>query len=293
MGTLTSVWLMKRTERGSVQVTIARAWPSVAICAMLRARTAAVSSLSTSSRERSARAGRPASQDSDSCAIRRMAFTASTGYLPAAVSPLSITASAPAKMEPATSEASARVGSGASIMLWSICVATMQGIAARSQAAWMRRCSTGTRAKSSSMARSPRATIMASASAAMASRDCRATGRSILATMPGTRPRLALALFSRVRRRLRMSSACCTKDSATKSAPWRTVQSASTRSRAVGAVRLTAVSGRFTPLRLEMVPPTSQVHSTVPRRLERTRSCTAPSSMRTRSPGFTSLPNCG
>ena len=41
-----------------------------------------------------------------------MFFTTSTGYLPTDVSPESITASAPSKIEFATSETSARVGTG-------------------------------------------------------------------------------------------------------------------------------------------------------------------------------------
>ena len=57
--------------------------------------------------------------------MRTIVSTASTGYLPTAVSPLSITAEVPSRMALATSEASARVGSGASIIDSSICVAVI------------------------------------------------------------------------------------------------------------------------------------------------------------------------
>ena len=54
-----------------------------------------------------------------------MVAQASTGYFPAAVSPLSITASVPSRMALATSLASARVGLGLSVMLSSIWVAVI------------------------------------------------------------------------------------------------------------------------------------------------------------------------
>ena len=62
-----------------------------------------------------------------SSAIRTIAFTASTGNFPVAVSAESITASVPSMMALATSEASARVGRGFSIIDSSICVAVITG----------------------------------------------------------------------------------------------------------------------------------------------------------------------
>mmetsp|Transcript_12370 Transcript_12370/g.31225 ORF Transcript_12370/g.31225 Transcript_12370/m.31225 type:complete len:229 (-) Transcript_12370:106-792(-) len=53
------------------------------------------------------------------------AITASHGYFPLAASPLSITASVPSKTALARSLTSARVGTGFSIMLSTICVAVM------------------------------------------------------------------------------------------------------------------------------------------------------------------------
>ena len=60
--------------------------------------------------------------------MRFIVATASTGYWPAALSADSITASAPSKTAVATSETSARVGTGEVIMLSSICVATTTGL---------------------------------------------------------------------------------------------------------------------------------------------------------------------
>src|ERR1700683_3064813 len=64
-------------------------------------------------------------------AIRFIVATASTGYWPAADSADSMTASAPSNMAVATSETSARVGTGLAIMDSSIWVAATQGFAAR------------------------------------------------------------------------------------------------------------------------------------------------------------------
>ena len=72
---------------------------------------------------------------STSSAMRFMVATASTGYLPAADSADSITASAPSKIAVATSETSARVGTGLLIIDSSICVATTTGLPARRAAA--------------------------------------------------------------------------------------------------------------------------------------------------------------
>ena len=64
-----------------------------------------------------------------------MVATASTGNCPAADSADSITASAPSKIAVATSDTSARVGTGLEIMLSSICVATTTGLPARARGA--------------------------------------------------------------------------------------------------------------------------------------------------------------
>ena len=59
--------------------------------------------------------------------MRAIMPTASIGYFPDAVSAESITASEPSKIALATSEASARVGRGFSVIDSSICVAVITG----------------------------------------------------------------------------------------------------------------------------------------------------------------------
>ncbi|CAB4594951.1 unannotated protein [freshwater metagenome] len=63
--------------------------------------------------------------------IRAIVETVTTGYAPTEVSPESITASAPSRIALATSDVSARVGTGDEIIDSSICVATMTGFAIR------------------------------------------------------------------------------------------------------------------------------------------------------------------
>ncbi len=60
--------------------------------------------------------------------MERIILTDSTGYLPAAVSPESMTQSVPSRTALATSVTSARVGRGLRIMESSIWVAVMTGL---------------------------------------------------------------------------------------------------------------------------------------------------------------------
>src|SRR5690625_6159792 len=62
--------------------------------------------------------------------ILSITSTAAIGYFPAAVSPDSITASVPSSTALATSELSARVGRGLTIIESSICVAVITGLPA-------------------------------------------------------------------------------------------------------------------------------------------------------------------
>src|ERR1043166_1925301 len=95
--------------------------------------------------------------------MRFIIATASTGYCPAADSAESITASAPSKIAVATSDTSARVGTGLVIIDSSICVATTTGLpAARAERVmcfWM----PGTFSSGISTPRSPPATLLAPA----------------------------------------------------------------------------------------------------------------------------------
>src|ERR1700740_1024537 len=79
--------------------------------------------------------------------MRFMVATASTGYCPDADSADSMTASAPSKIAVATSETSARVGTGLEIIDSSIWVATTIGLPARRQAGGLFFCTPGTPAR--------------------------------------------------------------------------------------------------------------------------------------------------
>ena len=92
--------------------------------------------------------------------MRDMVCTASKGYLPEAVSPLSMMASVPEKMAVAMSVTSARVGRGFSIMVWSIWVATMTGFFLAMHFWMIMLCMPGIFSTGTSMPRSPRATMM-------------------------------------------------------------------------------------------------------------------------------------
>ena len=118
-----------------------------------------------------------------------MVATASTGYLPAADSADSITASAPSKMAVATSDTSARVGTGLLIIDSSIWVATTTGLPARRAARVMNFWMPGTRSSGISTPRSPRATISASVMSRISSSRVTACGFSILA-ITAARPRV-------------------------------------------------------------------------------------------------------
>ncbi len=119
-----------------------------------------------------------------SSAAKQMAAiwrTVSSGYLPAAVSALSITASVPSSTAFATSLTSARVGTGAKIMdsiIWVAVIATLSN-------SWamriMRFCKAGTAALPTSTAKSPRATMMPSLAFKILAKWGIASARSILA----------------------------------------------------------------------------------------------------------------
>jgi len=118
---------------------------------------------------------------STSRAMRSIIFTASTGYFPAAVSPLSITASVPSMTALATSAASARVGRGFRIIESSIWVAVMTVFPRLLVSRMMRFCTIGTFSAPTSTPRSPRATMAPSAASRISSRFATASGFSILA----------------------------------------------------------------------------------------------------------------
>src|SRR5262247_4112792 len=124
--------------------------------------------------------------------MRFIVDTASTGYWPAADSADSITASAPSNTAVATSETSARVGTGLLIIDSSIWVATTTGLPARRAARvscfWM----PGTFSSGISTPRSPRATINESVKSMISASRCTAWGFSILDMTPGRQRRLEI-----------------------------------------------------------------------------------------------------
>ena len=149
---------------------------------------------------------------SASIRTRTMASTASTGNCPAAVSADSITASVPSIAALATSDTSARVGTGLEIIDSIICVAVMTALFLSRAARIMRFCNAGTTASPTSTARSPRATMMASLASRISSSAAIASARSILAIS------MALPPASRMRSRAcRMSAPERGNDTAKKS----------------------------------------------------------------------------
>ena len=104
---------------------------------------------------------------SASTQISAIALIVCTGYIPAADSAESMTASVPSNTAFATSLTTPRVGTGALIIDSIICVAVIVNLSASSASLIMRFCKAGTAALPTSMAKSPRATIMPSLSAIM------------------------------------------------------------------------------------------------------------------------------
>ncbi len=138
-----------------------------------------------------------------------MASTVSTGYLPAAVSADSMTASVPSSTALATSDTSARVGTGAWIIDSIICVAVIVSLLRSRAIRIIRFCSPGTAALPTSTARSPRATMMPSDASMISSRYVMASARSILA-ISSARPPAARSSC----RAMYMSSLVLGKDTA-------------------------------------------------------------------------------
>ena len=195
-------------------------------------------------------------------------------------------ASAPSKIAVATSDTSARVGTGLEIIDSSICVATTTGLPARRAARvicfWM----PGTFSSGISTPRSPRATIIASVRSMISSSRCTACGFSILA-ITAARPRRDLLRLGDVLRALDERQR-------------HPVDAGVERGVEIGAVLRrqrartgSAVSGRLTPLRSESLPPTSTLRDdaflrlasvTLSRILPSSSSSVWPGSSRRRSP---------
>ena len=205
-----------------------------------------------------------------------MVCTAFSGNLPAALSALSIKASAPSKVALATSETSARVGDAFSIMLSSIWVATITGLPSCRHLRMIFFWIDGTSSMGHSTPKSPLATIMASDASMMFSMRFTALGISIFArtaALPST-----LAFTSK------MSCSFWTKETATQSTPFSRPNSRSCQSFSVTEEMGRSTPGRFTPLRLEIVPPSYTLQVTLRPCFSTTFMRTMPSLMYTLSP---------
>jgi hypothetical protein len=132
-------------------------------------------------RFRKSRSSTTGSLFSASAQICAIASTTSTGYLPAAVSAESITASVPSSTAFATSLTSARVGTGLWIIDSIICVAVIVSLLRSRASRIIRFCSPGTAALPTSTARSPRATMIPSDASMISSSAGIASARSIFA----------------------------------------------------------------------------------------------------------------
>ncbi len=185
---------------------------------------------------------------------------ASIGYLPLAVSPDSITQSAPSRTALATSEISARVGRG---LYCSVSPVNQADLRSSTQASEWRRWKLAsdvalaiiifwamkTWLAGISIPRSPRATMTPSASLRISSKFSTPCSFSIL-TMILDRGALGAKDLSDVTDVLGLSM----KDAKTMSTPFLTPKAKSALSFSERAGRSTGVLGRLTPFRLERVP---------------------------------------
>ena len=129
----------------------------------------------------------------------------------------------------------------------SICVAIITGLPAIRQARTKSFCAPGTSSGGISTPKSPRATMIASASRTSSSIEARADGFSIFAKTPARPPTSPWASIK--------SAGRCTKENATQSTPSSRPNAKSSRSFSVMGDRSSTVSGRLTPLRSVTGPP--------------------------------------
>mmetsp|Transcript_15742 Transcript_15742/g.61482 ORF Transcript_15742/g.61482 Transcript_15742/m.61482 type:complete len:215 (-) Transcript_15742:524-1168(-) len=181
--------------------------------------------------------------------ISAIMATASRGYLPLAVSPLSITQSEPSSTAFATSETSARVGRGLTVIDSSICVAQITGLAAMLHLEIIIFCARNTFCAAISMPRSPRATMMPSDSSRISSKFLTPSWFSILEMIL-----MCLPFSPSTARTSRTSEALRMKDAKTMSTFCSTPNRRSLLSFSDTAGRSTLTLGRLTPLWLPSIP---------------------------------------
>ena len=141
-------------------------------------------------RSRKSRSSVTWAESSATAQMRLIEAMVSTGYLPLAVSADSITASVPSSTALATSDTSARVGTGLEIIDSIICVAVMVSLFCSRASRIIRFCRAGTEASPTSTAKSPRATMMPSQAdmMSMSAFGSTASARSILAMRKASPP---------------------------------------------------------------------------------------------------------
>ena len=209
--------------------------------------------------------------------------SASTGYLPMAVSPDSITASVPSYTALATSVTSALVGRGLRIMESSIWVAVITGLQATLHFSMIIFWIYGTSCAGISTPMSPRATMMPSLASMMASRFSMPSAFSIFAMTAMLEPcSERISLISRI------AAAVLTNDAAMKSKPCSIPNKISALSFSVSAGSFTFTFGTFTPFFSPSSPPLTTVQTMLFPFTSTTSSSISPSSIRILLPAFTS-----
>ena len=146
--------------------------------------------------------------------------------------------------------------------------------------------SSGTSAAPISTPRSPRATITASAVRRMSSSTATASAFSIFAITWAVEPAASISVFNACTSEAERTNESATKSQPSSSANWRSSMSFFV-SDGIGS----GTPGRLTPLCEVTVPPTSTSQSARPRSTFPTRSRTAPSSIRTSKPGWSTEPS--
>mmetsp|Transcript_27782 Transcript_27782/g.64055 ORF Transcript_27782/g.64055 Transcript_27782/m.64055 type:complete len:231 (-) Transcript_27782:402-1094(-) len=186
-----------------------------------------------------------------------MMVTHSNGYLPLAVSPESMTQSVPSWIALATSVTSARVGRGLEIIDSSICVAVMTGLPALLHLEIIIFCATNTFSIGISTPRSPRATMMPSASLRISSKLSSPCWFSIFAKIFTPRP--SRPINDRISA---ISSGLRINDAAMQSIPCVIPKMISSSSLGVIDGSSTILPGRLTPLFHPSMPSFSTRHLT-------------------------------
>mmetsp|Transcript_4303 Transcript_4303/g.11017 ORF Transcript_4303/g.11017 Transcript_4303/m.11017 type:complete len:209 (-) Transcript_4303:482-1108(-) len=195
--------------------------------------------------------------------------------MPLAVSPESITQSAPSSTALATSDTSARVGRGLLVMDSSIWVAQMMGLPARLHLAIIIFCATKTFSAGISMPRSPRATITPSVTFRISSKFCMPSWFSILEIILTLRPASPSASRTAI-----TSAALRMKEAKTISTSCSTPHLRSALSFSERAGRSTFTLGRLQPLRDPSAPELITRHVSESASTSTTSRAMRPSSMK-------------